>query len=125
MAISDRIKETRKFFGLSQAAFGKRVGLTQTGIAAYEVGRTIPSDSAILNICREYGISEQWLRTGEGEMRTSQDRKSEIVSFVTSTLNAPESIQFKLISLLSKLTADDWDRISELARQLAEDSGEK
>lgn len=44
---------------------------------------------------------------------------------MTSTLNAPESIQFKLISLLSKLTADDWDRISELARQLAEDSGEK
>lgn len=121
----ERFKEMRKQFGLSQAEFANRIHVTPAAIGNIESGKRNPSTMMLLNICHEFGVSEQWLRTGEGEMRASQDRKSEIVSFVTSTLNAPESIQFKLISLLSKLTADDWDRISELARQLAEDSGEK
>lgn len=109
-------------FGLSQAELANRLRVTPAAIGNIESGKRNPSTMMILNICHEFGISEQWLRTGEGAMRAPQDRKNEIVSFVTSSLNAPESIQFKFISLLSKLTADDWDRIAELARQLAEDS---
>lgn len=113
----------RKEFGLSQAKFASRIRVSPAAIGNIESGNSNPSNMMILNICREFGVSENWLRTGEGKMRGGQDRKNEIIDFVTSTLTAPESIQFKLISLLSKLTADDWDRISELARQLAEDSG--
>ena len=119
------MKFLRNKLNLTQKEFGRRISVTQATIAAYESGIRTPSNANIRSISKEFVVSERWLRTGEGSMRGELDRKNEIVSFVTSTLNAPESIQFKLISLLSKLTADDWDRISELAGQLAEDSGEK
>lgn len=30
-----------------------------------------PSDSVIKDICREFNVNEEWLRTGEGEMYSS------------------------------------------------------
>lgn len=37
-------------------------------IATYEMGRATPSDPAVNNICKEFHVSEAWLRTGSGEM---------------------------------------------------------
>ena len=32
------------------------------------MGRAVPSNSTIQNICKTFNVNEQWLRTGEGEM---------------------------------------------------------
>ena len=34
-----------------------------------ESGRNAPSEQTIKLICFEFGINENWLRTGEGEMK--------------------------------------------------------
>ena len=66
--MQDRIKELRKELGLTQRQFGERVGVKQNTIANYEIGRNEPADAVIGLICREFNVSETWLRTGEGEM---------------------------------------------------------
>ena len=76
--MKDRIKEVRKALGLSQAEFGSRVGVKGNTVGNYEIGLRTPSDAVIFSICREFGVSETWLRTGEGEMYLTLDKDQEI-----------------------------------------------
>ena len=68
--MSERIKRIRKMLDLTQQEFADRIGIKRNTIANYESGRNEPVDSVISLICREYGVNEIWLRTGEGEMFT-------------------------------------------------------
>lgn len=69
--MNERIKQIRRELGLTQQEFAERIGLKQNSIALIESGKRNISDQAVLSICREYGINEEWLRTGWGEKRTS------------------------------------------------------
>ena len=66
--MSERIKRLRKSLDLTQQEFADRIGIKRNTIANYESGRNEPVDSVISLICREYGVNEIWLRTGNGEM---------------------------------------------------------
>ena len=64
----NRIKEIRTKLGLSQAAFGERIGLKQKAIGLIEQGINKLTERNFEAICREFKINPDWLRTGEGEM---------------------------------------------------------
>ena len=66
--LSERIKEVRKYFHLSQTAFGEKVGASIDVIKNLEYGRAKVNETLLAHICTVYGINEHWLRTGEGEM---------------------------------------------------------
>lgn len=65
--MNERIKQIRRELGLTQAEFAERIGLKQNSIALIESGKRNISDQAVLSICREYGVNEEWLRTGDGD----------------------------------------------------------
>ena len=65
--MNKRIKQIRRELGLTQAEFASRIGLKQNSIALIESGKRNISNQAILSICREFGVSEEWLRYGTGE----------------------------------------------------------
>ena len=58
----------RKELGLTQQEFADRIGINRGNIATYETRDGNPGNSVINLICREFNVSETWLRTGEGEM---------------------------------------------------------
>lgn len=66
--MKDRIREVREHFGLSMEKFGSRIGIGKTSISLLESGKNNPSVQTVSLICREFGVNEHWLRTGEGEM---------------------------------------------------------
>lgn len=66
--MNDRIKKLRKTLDLTQQEFAEKLGIKRNTIAQYEIGRNIPIDAVIKSICREFGVSEKWLRNGSGEM---------------------------------------------------------
>lgn len=66
--MKDRIREVREHFGLSMEKFGSRIGIGKASISLLESGKNNPSVQTVSLICREFGVSEHWLRTGEGEM---------------------------------------------------------
>ena len=51
---------------MSQEAFGKRIGIGKTSVSKLESGENSPSEQTVMLICKEFGINEIWLRTGEG-----------------------------------------------------------
>lgn len=66
--MKDRIKKLRKALGLTQQEFADRLGISRGNIATYETREGNPGSSVITLICREFNVSETWLRTGEGKM---------------------------------------------------------
>jgi hypothetical protein len=66
--VKDRIRKIRRDLDLTQQEFADRIGIKRGAIANYEIGRNAPTDSVVSLICREFGVSEEWLRKGTGEM---------------------------------------------------------
>jgi len=66
--LKDRIREVRDHFDLSRKAFGFRMYVSQDVINNVERGRVEPTAMFIRCLCDEFGVSETWLRTGEGKM---------------------------------------------------------
>lgn len=67
-AINDRIRELRKGKGLTMEQFGDVIGLTKATVSRLESGAVSATEQTVKSICREFGVSETWLRTGEGQM---------------------------------------------------------
>ena len=72
MSIGERIAILRKeYLKLSQAEFASALGLTHAAVGAYEKGLRNVTEPSILSICREYGVREEWLRNGTGDVFTA------------------------------------------------------
>lgn len=124
--MKDRIKAVRKELALNQTDFGLRIGVKQGTVAAYENGSRIPLDSVIVSICREFGVSEQWLRTGEGEMFVRLSREEEITKFAMSIVRNPDSeFQRRFVSVLAQLTPEQWQLMEQMAHQLIDEGNKK
>lgn len=82
--IGERIKILRKGLGKTQQAFANAIGLKRNTIANYEIDQIQPSDRTIADICREFNVSENWLRTGEGEMFLDLGEDEELVQVLAA-----------------------------------------
>lgn len=74
MTINKRVKAIREAKELSMNAFAKAIGLAQSGISAIEYETRPVTEKNIRLICVTFGVNEEWLRTGEGEMFIQTDR---------------------------------------------------
>lgn len=66
--IGKRLNELRTLESLSQRAFGERIFLSQDQISLLEKGKRVLTERSINDICREFEVSEEWLRNGKGEI---------------------------------------------------------
>lgn len=121
--MQNRIKELRKALGLTQAAFGERIAVKPNTITNYETGLRVPSDSVIRSICREFGVSELWLRSGEGEMFPPRDRLSELSALAGRFLASdPTDFQQRFARMMLSLTPEEWALLESKASQLFDQS---
>ena len=103
--VKNRIKQIRKHYNLNQEDFGKRIGAKQSTVTAYECGNRVPMDVTITSICREFGVNEEWLRTGKGEMLMPKSRGQEIGEIVQSaSKNDPEEAVKFFTNLLEDMS---------------------
>lgn len=72
--LKDRIRTVRKQSQFkTQESFASALGTTRPAIASYELGKVVPSETFIQLLCSKFHISEKWLRTGEGSMKSESD----------------------------------------------------
>lgn len=114
--MKERITLVRKKLGLTQKEFGGRIGgLSQNYIWMIEKGERIPSDRTIADICREFDVSEEWLRTGSGEMFVEKTESEELAGFFGDLLKEEPDFRHRLIAAMSRLTLDEWKVLEKLA----------
>ena len=123
--VTERIKEIRRAVGCTQQEFADRLGLKRNTIATYEIGKAVPSDRTISDICREFRVSEVWLRTGEGEMFLRQTEAEQLAE-ITTRMELDQDDPF--ISMITsavksyyKLSETEKSAISKLVDGMIED----
>ena len=119
--MNNRIKELRKHLNMNQTEFGSRIGVKQGTIAGYENGLRTPLDTVVSSICKEFGVSEKWLRTGEGEMMRAVSREEELASMMGKLLHCDPSFKHRLISVLLRMDESEWNMLERKAQELLEE----
>ena len=117
--MQNRIKEVRKHLKLTQTEFGKRIGVKGNTITGYETGLRSPSDAVITSICREFNVSEKWLRTGDGDMFVKMSRDEELTRFFGEVSFGNSDFKRRFISVLSRLDESEWELLEKMAQELA------
>lgn len=112
--IKDRIKEIREDSNLSQKDFGDKVKLSRSQISCYEKGIRDVTDRSIKDICREFDINESWLKFGEGE-KYSINEKDSLLAEALAEITISDNISIKeIIIKLCELDDEYLDLINKL-----------
>ena len=119
--INDRIAQliNEKCEG-NKSAFARRLNITPAYAAQLYSGAREPSDRTIQDICREFSVNPEWLRTGEGEPYLKRTREAEIMSFAVDTIRGSNEFRRALVSMLATLDDDQWDGLENLLDKLLE-----
>lgn len=124
--MNTRIKDLRKSLKLTQTDFGARIGIKGNTVTGWESGTRAPSDAVILSICREFSVSEAWLRYGTGEMFVSRSKNEEIAMLVNDIMSdQDDSFRKRFIAALADLGPEEWQAIEDFAWKLVGGKPEK
>lgn len=117
-----RIEAVRKHEGLTQEQFADRINLSRNYLWMLENGSRTPSDRTIKDICDKFGIREEWLRTGEGEMRLGEDAQSEkIEDFINEVIrDDDDTFKKRFLEMLAGLDPADWELLERMAEKLTQ-----
>jgi transcriptional regulator with XRE-family HTH domain len=81
MTVNERIKMVRKALKLTQPQFAEAIYISKGYIAGLENEHRAANDRIIQLISLTFGVSEAYLKTGEGEMfnKAPTDKKAQIL----------------------------------------------
>lgn len=120
--MNNRIKQVRTELKLSQTEFGNRINLSQNYIWMIEKGERTPSDRTIADICREFHVSEAWLREGTGEMSVTRSANQELAIMVNELMGeADESFRKRFVAALLELPPQFWPELEKFIKKIARD----
>ena len=124
--MNTRIKKLRRELDMTQEKFGAEIGVKGNTVAQWESGRNDPPDSSIVSICREFNVSEHWLRTGDGEMFVQIARDKEIMRFVGDVMQGEDdNFRRRFLLALSRLPQELWKDIEDFAQQITAENAKE
>ena len=118
--MGDRIAAIIEVKEIKKVQFAARINVDQSYISQLTSGKKTPSDRTISDICREFDVSEEWLRTGRGEMFVEKTESEELAAFFGDLLKDEPDFRHRLIAAMSRLTLDEWKVLEKLAKETVE-----
>lgn len=119
--IGDRISIVIKRSGLTKTKFAAQLHLSQQFISSICAGLSRPSDRTIADICREFNVSEAWLRDGVGDIEVKRTMNQELAMMVNELMTeSDESYRKRFVAALLELPPDFWPELKRFLEKLAE-----
>lgn len=118
--LSERIVELIKALGIKKTIFARTLNVSQAFVSQLCSGERVPSDRTIADICREFDVSEEWLRNGTGPMFMEKTRDEELAEFFGHVL-ARDDFKQRLLAALSRLDESEWSMLEQVARKLLDE----
>lgn len=113
--MKDRFKELRKELNVTQQEFADKLKISRNFVAQIEIGSKVPSDRTIDDVCREFNVNEEWLRTGNGDMFVPGIKDKQISAMLADVMKSGEdSFRHRLVSALARLDDEGWDNLEKL-----------
>ena len=121
----ERIRALRTKNHMSQDEFGAKIGLKRSGLSLIESGRNNPTEQTILSICREFGVNEKWLRTGEGEPFKPVPLNEEIRQYFVPLEDLSDEFKTAFADALAELQPEDWEQILDIVKDMKRKAEER
>lgn len=120
--MSDILLRIRKIFNDSQKTqtqIGKQIHKTSQYVwKILNDDSANPSDSVIIDICREFNVNEEWLRHGTGEMYRKKDTAfSELIAEIDYS---DDEFLKNIITAYMGLDEDSKQALRKIAKSMAE-----
>ena len=121
MTEGERVKHLRKDkLNQTLEEFGSKLGVTKVAISNIEKGNRALTDQMAKSISREFGVREEWLRTGEGDMFAELDLDAELSQWAEKMLSGQKGdFRQRFVRLLARLSDVQWKQLEEFALFLA------
>ena len=109
MSIAKRIKQLRNTLDMSQVEFAKMIYISNGYIAELECGHRRVNDRIIHLIALTFGVSEKWLRTGDGDMfyKTPGEKLQRMVSLFNELPPKFQDYVMQQIEQLLRVTSSE------------------
>lgn len=75
MSIGKNIKALRESYGLTQAEFAAKIGVSDKSVSAWELEERIPRMGRVEKICKAFGLIKSQLYEGEQESGMQADTR--------------------------------------------------
>ena len=115
VTMEERIKSLREELHLTQKEFGEKIGITNTAVSKLEKKERAASDRVVRDICREFNVNEEWLRTGQGEMFVLDTDTDFLYG---KALKRNNNFQMRILNAILQLDDDELEVIEKLVEKL-------
>lgn len=97
LTVGERIKflRTSSAIKLTLEKFGERLGVKKNTVSQWESNTNNLPDQMFKAICREFNVSEEWLRDGTGDMFVVPE--DEDAALVSELLENPDNAFYKSV----------------------------
>lgn len=120
--IAERITKVIKDKAKTKTEFAEKLNISQSFVSRLASGEKEPSDRTIADICREFDVNEDWLRTGRGDPYIQLSRDEELAQFFGDVLKGEDpDFRRRLLSVMSRLTTDEWALLEQMAWKLVDE----
>ena len=113
--LGQRVKDIRLALNKTQEEFGAQIGIKKNSLSQIENGKNALTQQNIVAICKTFHVSENWLRTGEGQMFIEVTRADELARLIEETMSDESGeIKRRIATAVLRLTPDqlractDW-----------------
>ncbi|MDR2305354.1 MAG: helix-turn-helix transcriptional regulator [Treponema sp.] len=107
--INYRIKLLRDALGMTQANFSRVISLSSGYLAGVETEKRTVNNRIVKLICSSFSVSEEWLRTGQGEMFLKEEdpKFSRLLNLYKELSPNYRDFIFRQIELLLKIQDEE------------------
>lgn len=113
MEIYERIRELRKkHLKMSMEVFGKRLGVSRDTINNIELNRLARPDrkmSLYKLICSEFGVSEEWLLNGTGDIW--DNKEAEYGTLIDRVMTGENEFAKNIFKTFALFDEKDWEAL--------------
>lgn len=120
MTQGERVKQIRIALNLTTEKFGERLGVQRSAISKIEHDRCSLTDQMALLICREFNVSEEWLRTGSGDMFVKIPKEDLYSKAAASVLVEDDAFAMEALKLYYQMSPKAKEAVSDYILQLAD-----
>jgi len=114
--LHERIRQVRKFYGLTLERFGEKIGLKKSVLSRIENGYSAPQEQTLRLICRVFNVSYAWLKDGVGEMTVEGDEDDAVNRLMLGRDEFPKQV----FRTLAAMPPEGWDALRRLVDVIRE-----
>ena len=117
--MKNRFKELRKELRLTQEEFASKIELSRSYVNLIEMGKKVPADRTIKDICRIFNVNNKWMETGEGNMFLPAI--NEEADYVSELLEDVDNPLYDLIKAIMKTYLEADEKQKDVIKSFAKD----